>query len=470
VRRTVERELKLTPTDSFDLSELGGVQLPNRDFVSTYFDSAELSLARAGITLRHRAEGGAGLWQLKVPSGAARIELEVTGAPARPPDELLALVVVHLRGTRPTRVARLRTRRRTVRMDGAEVVEDSVAVLDGQRVKTRFRELEVELLDASDERELARLERTLLRAGAEQAEFQPKIFRALGLDLTTASAPLPADATALEVLAAALAEQHRKLLDHDPGTRLGTDAEDLHQMRVATRRARAFLRVSKPLLDPTWTDELRAELDWLGSVLGPARDLDVLLARMQSEISKLGDDGATARGLVTSLERQRRRARSKVVAALSAPRYLELVDQLAAPPLPGSTGTNQQLAELWWAEFARAKKKFARLDDNSSDEELHAARIRVKRARYAAELAASELGNPGERFVDAAKIVQDVLGEHQDAAVAEERIRTWSEGKPDAAAAVRKLLKRERARRKKARAEWPDAWKDLKRRAKKARR
>jgi CHAD domain-containing protein len=158
------------------------------------------------------------------------------------------------------------------------------------------------------------------------------------------------------------------------------------------------------------------------------------------------------------------------VAALSAPRYLELVDQLAAPPLPGSTGTNQQLAELWWAEFARAKKKFARLDDNSSDEELHAARIRVKRARYAAELAASELGNPGERFVDAAKIVQDVLGEHQDAAVAEERIRTWSEGKPDAAAAVRKLLKRERARRKKARAEWPDAWKDLKRRAKRARR
>ena len=109
-----------------------------------------------------------------------------------------------------------------------------------------------------------------LRAGAEQAEFQPKIFRALGLDLTTASAPLPADATALEVLAAALAEQHRKLLDHDPGTRLGTDAEDLHQMRVATRRARAFLRVSKPLLDPTWTDELRAELDWLGSVLGCA--------------------------------------------------------------------------------------------------------------------------------------------------------------------------------------------------------
>ena len=132
MRRTVERELKLTLTDDFDLSGLDGVQLPNRDFVSTYFDTAALSLARARITLRHRAEGGAGLWQLKVPSGAARIELEVTGPPAHPPDELLALLVVHLRGTRPTRVARLRTRRRTVRMDGADVVEDSVAVLDGR--------------------------------------------------------------------------------------------------------------------------------------------------------------------------------------------------------------------------------------------------------------------------------------------------------------------------------------------------
>ena len=355
-------------------------------------------------------------------------------------------------------------------MDGAEVVEDSVAVLDGQRVKTRFRELEVELLDASDERELARLERTLLRAGAEQAEFQPKIFRALGLDLTTASAPLPADATALEVLAAALAEQHRKLLDHDPGTRLGHGCggppSDAGRDAPCASVSPGLEAVARSDLDGR--APRRARLARLRA--WSRADLDVLLARMQSEISKLGDDGATARGLVTSLERQRRRARSKVVAALSAPRYLELVDQLAAPPLPGSTGTNQQLAELWWAEFARAKKKFARLDDNSPDEELHAARIRVKRARYAAELAASELGNPGERFVDAAKIVQDVLGEHQDAAVAEERIRTWSEGKPDAAAAVRKLLKRERARRKKARAEWPDAWKDSKRRAKRARR
>ncbi len=117
----------------------------------------------------------------------------------------------------------------------------------------------------------------------------------------------------------------------------------------------------------------------------------------------------------------------------------------------------------------RTRRRFEKLDGESSDDELHAARIRVKRTRYAAELAANELGMPGARFVDAAKVLQDVLGEHQDASVAEEHIRAWAEGKPDAADAVRKLLKRERAGRRKARADWPQAWKLLERRARKAR-
>ena len=127
------------------------------------------------------------------------------------------------------------------------------------------------------------------------------------------------------------------------------------------------------------------------------------------------------------------------------------------------------LAELWWAEFVRTRRRFDKLDAKSADDELHAARIRVKRARYAAELAAAELGAAGERFVDAAKELQDVLGEHQDAFVAEEQIRAWSQGKPEADDAVQRLSKRERTRRKKAREEWPGAWKALERRARKAR-
>lgn len=470
VRETFERELKLTPSESFRLGDLEGVQLPNRDFVSTYFDTPDLRLARNDITLRYRSEEGVRRWQLKVPHGSARIELEVSGAPARPPDQLLALLVVHLRGAHPERVARLRTRRKTMRTDGAEIVEDLVTVLDGRQIKARFREVEVELVDAGDERTLRRLDKALRDAGAEPAEFRPKLHRALDLSPSPPRTPLPAGATPDHVVSSALVEQHARLLAHDPGTRLGTDPENLHQMRVATRRARAFLRAARPLLDPDWADELRSDLGWLGSALGPARDLDVLVDRIQGEISRLGDGGAAAHGLLDGLVRERRKARASAVSALSDERYLGLVDRLENPHPPlAPVGTSSTLAELWWAEFGRTRRTFARLDDDSTDEELHAARIRVKRARYAAELAAHDLGVPGDRFVDAAKALQDVLGEHQDAFVSEERIRAWSVGKPEAGDAVRKLLKRERARRRKARAAWPQAWRLLHRRARKAR-
>jgi hypothetical protein len=73
---------------------------------------------------------------------------------------MTALLFAFLRGRAPVPVARLRTRREGVRTAGAEVVDDAVAVLDGQRVTRRFRELEVELLEG-DERTLRRLEKMI---------------------------------------------------------------------------------------------------------------------------------------------------------------------------------------------------------------------------------------------------------------------------------------------------------------------
>ncbi len=72
------------------------------------------------------------------------------------------------------------------------------------------------------------------------------------------------------------------------------------------------------------------------------------------------------------------------------------------------------------------RKTFEALGDDPEDDALHASRIAVKRARYAADLAAHELGKPGARFVAVAKQLQDILGDHQDAVVAQERIRDWA--------------------------------------------
>jgi CHAD domain-containing protein len=56
-----------------------------------------------------------------------------------------------------------------------------------------------------------------------------------------------------------LREQHDELVAHNPGVRVGGEAEDVHATRVAARRSRAVLRAARPMLDPDWVDEIRDE-------------------------------------------------------------------------------------------------------------------------------------------------------------------------------------------------------------------
>ena len=277
------------------LPELGGERLPTRVFVSTYHDTPDLRLARHGVTFRHRVEDGAGLWQLKLPAGAARLELELAGTPAKPPAEMLVLLPAYLRGRELVPVARLRTRREGVRAQGAEIVDDNVSVLEGQRVARRFREVEVELLEG-DERTLRRLEKELRRAGAETAGvLRPKLYRALGLagpveavEIAPGTSPLEAIGLAIR---AAVPGAARPRSRDPPGRRAGGPAPAAALRRAGcVRSPPRCAAVARRLLG---TESLRAELGWLGGRLGPARDLDVLLEHLRAEVRAL--DGAAMR-------------------------------------------------------------------------------------------------------------------------------------------------------------------------------
>jgi CHAD domain-containing protein len=455
MRATSEHELKLDAPAGFRLPPLGGSPLTPRVFTSVYYDVPGGSLADGGITLRRRTENGHGVWQLKLPAEDSRLELEAEGGPGQPPEALLALLHAHLRRGPLERVAELRTHRsgELVARNGttAEVTADEVTVLDSSEASNHFVEVEIELREG-DPDGLDEIAGELVSAGAEQGEGLPKLFRALGRTAAHGTSQ-----RFFEELQRRLRAQLREIERHDPGTRLGRDPESLHDMRVGVRRLRALLRAGKELV-ATDTGELDERLKQLGQILGEVRDLDVLLARLDSEAAELGgEDAKRAGALLAVLRTERSCSRSRLLAALRSDQYLALLDDTARTieelEPSGSTVTLDELSD---EAFARLRRAVRKLPDLPADEELHAVRKKGKRARYAAELAGQK------HLVKQAKKLQDVLGEHQDAVVAAERLRKLAvAAAPEQALAAGRLVEREEERRLEARAHWPKTWKKL---------
>lgn len=313
----------------------------------------------------------------------------------------------------------------------------------------------------------------------------PRRTRTVSLDVLDLPAPLiaqPIDPAPHHVRAA-LDLRLRAMLRHDPGTRTGDDTEDLHQMRVAVRRMRATLKAARPLLDTVWADGLRAELGWLGRALGPVRDLDVMLARLRGEIATLPErERAAGEVLVAALQAEHAEARAIMLAALNAPRYTTLVERLVDSirlplPTPSATRAQPELLDLVRAEARRLRKAVVRAGDDPPDEVLHALRIDGKRVRYTGELVEPALSRGPQakavrRLLAATAELQEVLGDHQDACVAEHRIRQLLDGlSGDAEAApvvdahvvfvAGRLVERENARAEEKRQHWRAAWEQV---------
>ena len=201
-----ERELKLSIAPGYRLPRFTGTRIAPRVLTAVYYDTPGHRLASAGVTLRRRVEGRRPRWQLKLPRGAARLEIEVSArqrrrrgrgarpdASEKPPARLIELVTAFSRGEALAPAATLRTRRhgRRVREHGrpvADVVLDTVQVIEGGHSVSQFSELEAELT-GGDEAALSRIEERLRAAGATDGDGRPKLLRALGIE--PAAAPTP---------------------------------------------------------------------------------------------------------------------------------------------------------------------------------------------------------------------------------------------------------------------------------------
>ena len=238
-----------------------------------------------------------------------------------------------------------------------------------------------------------------------------------------AASQLPATSGTLAI--DVLRHQAQLFVNLAPGARSGHDIRAIHQMRVAARRMRAALRLFGDVLPQPTAQHLNAELKWIATQLGQARDLDVQLKRL--------DDTATSLSLTQPLrpfrawlEQHRAKAQSALEDALRSPRFMDLVHAFDALPA-WTSPADQPLLDDAPRRLRRVFKDFAKrarkLEPDSPSRAFHKVRIRAKRLRYAAEFLAVAYGKPAERLVKRLTSLQDVLGDLQDGVVGDEHIR-----------------------------------------------
>jgi triphosphatase len=430
---------------------------PVREHVDTYWDTEDWRLYRAGYTLRTREtdDGVEATMKTRTTNDAGpRDRREITealaddraatllGAPGPMGDRLRALV-----GRRsPRRLFEVRTRRRAlpVILEGRQVAElaldDTAIPVPPDERPVRLQRVEVEIAHERGEHrsEVRSFVQDLQAACGLSPAAGPKFET--GLMATGLGPPPPPDLGPIEVdpsksvgevAFAVLRRQFGAFLEHEPGSRLGEDPEEIHDMRVSIRRMRAAIRLFGDAL-PVRAQSLRRELKWVAGVLGEVRDLDVQLQQVSDWAGEFPEQDRGALGPVVDIVRTRHAdARRDLIRALDSRRYQRLVDgmtgMLQRGPLRRSPPSRTP-ALLAGPDVVRSMRRKMRrrgdaITDGSPPEDLHRLRIRGKRVRYAVEFLEPAYGEPARRLAQRLSEMQDVLGLHQDAQVAMRHLR-----------------------------------------------
>jgi CHAD domain-containing protein len=225
-----------------------------------------------------------------------------------------------------------------------------------------------------------------------------------------------------------------RMLAHEPGTRLGEDIEELHDMRVATRRMRAALRVFDDYLDPKAIKPFAKMLRRVGRALGAVRDLDVFRHKTQLYLDTLPPERqGELEPLLVVWKAERDKAREQMLAVLDSDRYANFKEQFGAflqtpgagalpvltqqgEPLPhrvrhvAPVALYQHLAEV------RAFDEWITQPD-APLVRFHQLRIAFKGLRYTLEFFQEVLGSEAKALINEIKTLQDHLGDLQDAVV-----------------------------------------------------
>jgi inorganic triphosphatase YgiF len=468
----VEMEAKLLVPRAADLSAISRLtrigELPLRSrgqarLHSIYLDTPALTLARHGMALRLRRHGRR--WEATLKwSGAVRGDVherfELSVALPKPPALPLPEPPAAMRGRLaalvagrpliPILVSDIRRRLMDVLPPAASASAAPVAELALDVIRLRdplerhpdaaYCEVEIERRHGS-RRDIARLARRLRRDFKLERSTESKFSRGVSLFhgasiIGSADQRVLGGDTVRQGMRHIVACQLCRIRRHDPGARLGEDPEELHDMRVATRRLREALRLFPAGIPARWRDPLARELRWLGRRLGAVRDLDVHLAMLNDFTAAAPAGFRPALGCLREhMASVRRRDRATMLASLDAPRYFGLLRRLERAALARGrrpSGAEPPPEPMVVAAERAIRKAFRRLMDRGQTiratpcpEDLHALRIRAKRLRYLLEFFRELTGKPGRRLVKRLVALQDLLGGYHDAVVWADVVRGY---------------------------------------------
>jgi CHAD domain-containing protein len=363
-------------------------------------------------------------------------------------------------------------------------------VLSGGTPVGRLGELEIELQGAGTEDDVRTVAGRLQERFGLAKSAGSKLERALDLLAdhwpdapavdAEATAPAPGGLTPDMPMAEAGRLMWRRqlmtVLLTEAGARRGADIEYVHEMRVATRRARAVARLFGPYFKPKAVAAFLKDLRRTARALGAVRDLDVALAKLAKYARGLDEAERDAlQELAAEWRIERRVAYRDLVTWLDSRPYRGFIAEFAAfchtpgagaLPLASSVGSSPRpyqvrhvmpSAILNRFEQVRAYEPLFESARPQPHETLHALRIDCKALRYSLEPVDHLLGEEGRALVKQLKALQDLLGDLNDAAVAHERLRNLqSDGLPPAGLddylAHQVALQHELAERA------PDAW------------
>jgi CHAD domain-containing protein len=252
-------------------------------------------------------------------------------------------------------------------------------------------------------------------------------------------------------ITADLARRAARFADAAARTHACADDEAVHDLRVSARRLEAALDLWRSVLDPRARRRARRTLRRLRREAGPVREHEVHRALLRERLEVLDpEDRVAVERVLQRLDRRvdrDRRALARRVTPARVERLVRRVERAVHGAAAAPRGPHDPLAapaERLARRRTRALESMLTARPTLEDEALHAARIALKRWRYAEEAMAVGRDEPRGPSTRGLRALQEALGEVHDRAVLRDLLlregeRLRGRGEAHAAAALASL-------------------------------